>query len=502
MRKTHYLIMLLAISISWCQQVWAEGGTLPLKLIGDHLLVPVTIKAPGFEKESHVLIDTSRDDYILLHPAVYLALADTLKSTEQMLFESGDFNLAAEFNDDSKVKVAAPGSTPMDDLTSRYDVELNNIDITAVFGMRLLKNFALNINIEDGRFAMMPSDASLTAQVKADSAVFLPQLKRNGNKAYIPLSAKGQPVGLMELNSAGYHSRITPALASQWDKTKDLDIGLGQKVAPLSGMVALRTQLWPGQPAEAASGAETIVAQTGLGLLQSYNLWLDFTAGYLALTPTSNNYRAEDEVFYQASESRNWEALAAYQQSYPTDRHQEEAAAEMFQLALEQGRSTMQVLQSFDSVLQQMQPRRKLEYLFGFCDSTSQKLPQAAYTEATIAVCEKGLDYVSYSQAPALRQMYQVILGERYLQKGDARMAWKYYLSASFNGDPDRETVTKIGLAKAYEGMGRYRRAYSTYLRLSEGWPAEIMQQSGVAEAMTRLKAKLDPQDPLLAGGR
>ena len=116
-----------------------------------------------------------------------------------------------------------------------------------------------------------------------------------------------------------------------------------------------------------------------------------------------------------------------------------------------------------------------------------------------ISVGEKALEYISFSQTPRFRQHIQLMLGDCYLAKEDSMTAWRYFLSAAFNGDPQMDPLVRHELGRAYEAQGRVRRAFANYLRaleLKDGLPANLVASAN--EAIERLTPQLDADDPLL----
>ena len=117
-----------------------------------------------------------------------------------------------------------------------------------------------------------------------------------------------------------------------------------------------------------------------------------------------------------------------------------------------------------------------------------------------IALCEEALAYIGRSDRPSLRQNIQLMLGDRYLHAGRAHDAWKTFLSAAFYGDPRLDGVVRHELGRAYEALGRHRRAYSSYQRAaSDLTPAPPQIKESALEGLERIRPLLDPDDPLLA---
>ncbi len=117
-----------------------------------------------------------------------------------------------------------------------------------------------------------------------------------------------------------------------------------------------------------------------------------------------------------------------------------------------------------------------------------------------VAVAEKAMEFIGRSDNPGMRQQLQLMLGDRHLHAGDAEAAWKHFLAAGFNGDPRLDGVVRHELGRAYEALGRHRRAYSSYQRaLSPMVQTPPDMQESARAGMERIRPLLDPDDPLLA---
>ena len=100
-----------------------------------------------------------------------------------------------------------------------------------------------------------------------------------------------------------------------------------------------------------------------------------------------------------------------------------------------------------------------------------------------------------------MRQRLQLVIADRWLARGDAHEAWKYALAAAFNGDPRLDGISRHELGRAYEALGRLRRAYSSYERsLSASVELTPEMTANATAALERLRPQLDADDPLLGG--
>ena len=141
-----------------------------------------------------------------------------------------------------------------------------------------------------------------------------------------------------------------------------------------------------------------------------------------------------------------------------------------------------------------------MEYVAGFALPLFAGEDKDRHTPLIIALAEEALRHVGRAERPRLRQNLQLMLGDRHLAQGDAHAAWKTFLAAGFNGDPRFEDVVRHELGRAYEALGRHRRAYSNYQRALTGQAGLPEQMRTSAEAgLARLRPRLAPDDALLA---
>ncbi|RLV59883.1 hypothetical protein D5018_09950 [Parashewanella curva] len=489
-----------------------QGGSVKIKVYGDHILIPVTFKTAGLTKQTHIILDYGNHEAFGLHENVYNSLGPRLGKNETTLkvnFES--FGIEVPVKD---ITSKSAGSTSMDRLTARYDVELQNIDIAAIIGYPILKKYSIKLNLNKNEIQFTPSsiDHASKAQQRAD--VYISDLSVFQNNVYVPISANGKPIGTMELNTVGYHTVIDPEVGNKFNIIKDIKLGNTDAYAMLSEMVAIRKQTLPEavvvtQPPQKQGEKPKVIYQqefpkvrvmkAGLSLWRGYEVEFDPQIGFIALTRVvDNQYSDADAAFYEASYKKSWNKLKAFIDAFPYDRNVEEAVAEMAEVGLATNVSHDDFIQVIDQGAEIQKTRAKASYYFGFAWLANQAKFNKKHNEIVISLGKKALEYVSRAQSPKDREPLQRMLGDAYLNKNDAHTAWKYFLSASFNGDPDQEVLTRMGLAKTYAVLKRYRRAYSNYQRVARLIPAQFHEEVGLTKAMADVRKHLKPNDPLL----
>ena len=471
------------------------GGRLPVKVHGDRVLARVAMQTELFFKDSYIVIDFARPTALEMHQNLIQSLA----------FAEGEQNLQI-LAEGFRIEVPREGVVQevgqlLGPLTARYANELENIEITAILGWPALRGFSLGMHLAEGELTLAPSQEASAEQAGQRLRTLVQGLRILDGRVYIPVSYAGGKPAYMVFGNAGYHSYIDQATAQRLGKPAgDLDgilFGAADSQEPISGMAALFPVPFEAPP-EGLNG--DLLLHSGLSLWSAYRLELNPNAGYLALAPVvDSNYSQADFAFYAAAAARDRAALRTYIEGHPADRNVEEAAALLFELGLAADAPVAEQMQAIAYGLAVTPERRKLEYVAGFAGPLFSSERKDAHTALILALCEEAMRHIARSEKPALRQQLQLMMGDRHLAQGDAHQAWKYFLAAAFNGDPRLDGIVRHELGRAYEALGRNRRAYSSYKRaLSKfvGLPPEL--QTSAQAGLERLRPLLNADDPLL----
>ncbi len=522
------LLAAIPVSAGYAQvpaAVPPAGGGLDARLLGDRILVRVELRTETWLKDTHAVIDFAR-------PTALEINSDVMRS----LSWDEDEQALAIVTDGFRIEVPRDGvvlevGELTKDITARYDNELGQTDVAAIIGWPVLKDYAMRLNLADGRFTLTPGEEADVDQVRSRSSTFVAGVTVFDDRVLIPVSYRGGKAAYMEFATADYHTRIDQPLARAAGKPSgDLDdiyLGRTARSERLSGMAALfptdlkaeRQAAYEAAKAfadriEAQGGevpphlaarpvvafGEDVLLRTGLSLLAGYDFEINPVRGYFAATRIADsNYSAADAAFYAAAAAASADGLRDYLHAHPADRNVEEAVELLFDLGLDAGASVAEQMAAIDLGLQVVEARRKFVYVAGFLEPLLEPDAMAVHTDLIVAIGEHAMAFVSRAQKPGDRQHIQLLLGDRYLAKGDPHQAWKYFLAAAFNGDPRGDGVTRHELGRAYEALGRHRRAYSSYQRaLSRfvGLPPAMAESARAG--LERLRPKLDPDDPLL----
>ena len=470
------------------------GGRIDARSLGDRVVVRVLLQTEAFEKETHLVIDYAAPVAFAMPRSVLGSLAfgdgeDTLKviadgfrlevPRDEITQEAGGFTL---------------------EFTARHANALENVDVSAVVGWPVLRPFALALDLGEGELTLAPATEADAGRARETAAVVIEGVRVVDDQVHVPVSYDAGKRGTMTFETAGYHTYLNQQIAEGLGKPAgDLD-GVSFGVPPdsgLSGMVALFPQPFDEAPDDL--GGDWLL-RSGLGLWSAYRLEINPRAGYLALTPqVDSNYSEADAAFYAAAAAEDVDALLAYTERWPDDRNIEEAAGRLFGIGLESGLPDEAQMQAVAIGLSVTPDPRRTHYVSGFVFPLFNSERKDERSGLVIALCEEALVHIGRSDRPSLRQNIQLLLGDRYLHAGDAHQAWKTFLSAAFYGDPNLDGVVRHELGRAYEALGRHRRAYSSYRRaaadLTQAPPA--IKESAL-EGLKRLRPLLDPDDPLL----
>lgn len=493
----------------WALAVWALlpgtgaaaaeaplGGRLPVKVHGDRVLARVAMQTELFYKDSYIVIDFARPTALEIHEN----LIDSVQFAEgeqslQILAEGFRIEVPREGVIQEVGQLLGP-------LTARYANELENIETTAILGWQALRGFSLQMDLAEGDLRLTPFQEASLDEARQRLRTVVQGVRVLEGGVYIPVSYDGGKPAYMAFGNAGYHTYIDQAVAQRLGRpsgdVQGILFGAADSGEPLSGMAALFPA--PFEPPPSALDGELLL-RSGLSLWSAYRLELNPNAGYLALTPVlDSNYSQADFAFYAAAAARDRAALRTYIEGHPEDRNIEEAAALLFELGLAADAPVADQMQAVHYGLAVTAERRKLEYVAGFVFPLFNSEDRERHTELIVALCEEAMQHIARSEKPAWRQHLQLMLGDRQLAKGDAHQAWKYFLAAAFNGDPRMDGIVRHELGRAYEALGRHRRAYSSYQRaLSKfvGLPPEM--QASAQAGLQRLRPLLAADDPLLS---
>ena len=507
MRAKSHSIRRLAQAVCACAwfpavaaaQDLGPGGSAEAKVIGDHVLVPVVLSTEAFRKDTHLVLD-----YASRTPLRVFQNFRTYGENEQTLKILSEEGLRLEVPRQSvfPFRDRSPELKFVLDLTNRYAGELKEIDVAAILGGPILRQFALGMRLDDGRVTFTPAAEADITDARTWAEAFITGLETTEDgRVLAPVSYGHGQRSLMAFNTAGYHSyinnRTAAALGHPSGKVPEIYFGTGDQRVSLSVMAALYpVDFW----GDTQFSPEWLVVP-GLSLWTAYRLEINPAQGYLALERVRNsNYSEADFAFYSVAAAKDRSGLKAYLQKNPENRNVAEAAEILFALGLENNAAVEEQMDAVEYRLSATVERMKADWLDQLAGGLFDSEERDARSKLIVAVAERAMEFIARADNPGLRQQLQLMLGDRYLHTGDAEAAWGYFLAAAFNGDPELDGVVRHELGRAYEAMGRRRRAYSSYQRaLSPLVQTPPGMQESARDGMERIRPLLDPDDPLLA---
>lgn len=507
----------------------ANGGPIEVKYVGDRIMVRVELQTEVWFKDAYVILDYEMP----------FAMAMNFPVIRDLKFGEGETTLLA-LNEGFRMEIPrsgivderALGNPQMSaELSGRYDKELDQIAIIGIVGWPVLKSFGLTLDIQDNTLIFHPEGELSADEVRASSQTFVQGVETIGDSIFIPVNYNGGQRAFMKLSTNSYHTFLNREVLDDRESgvVDEVYFGFDQGMK-LSDMAALYPQdmymkMWDeysankqiedqireqmqerGQvfPEEFAvrrpdQPSSDVLLVAGLSVLSGYQIVLDHKQGFLGLSRTVNsNYTDADHQFYMATGMDDEEKLFAYLEENPEDRNVEEAVSDVFDLGLESGATIERQLEAIQFGVDLASERRRFKYVADFVfqlSATNESRDQ--HTDLIIAVGEEALKYLATSDQPRLRQQVQMLVGDRYIAQNDAQEAWRHFINAAFNGDPELEAFAKYDLGRALEALGRDARAYVNYAKAIEvGLPAE--QNEKANEALDRLRQRIAPDDPAL----
>lgn len=501
------------------------GGPLEIKVIGDRILARIELQTEVWFKDTHIVIDFDSPRPMQVQPPLIEGIRfgegeETLKILQR------DFRLEVP-----RIGIVPEEGSTTGDITGLYDNELDQIDVFAIVGWPIWEPFALSLDIQEKELRLSPAETIDQEVVRNNSEVFVDGVEVVRDSVFVPVNYGDGQSAFMKFRTGAYHTTVDEQLLEKEgiDDPRNSEIYFGSEpTMKISDMAALYPRDimadWQ-QTYESAKAIESqvqaqvdnanavfpeiyrayldlpsgpVLGETGLSLLSGYRIDLNAKFGYIGVTRTTNsNFSEADHVFYTAAATKSSDLLYEYLQGNPTDRNVIEAVTMLFQMGLEEDASIDHQLEVVEFGVNWHKERRRFLYLAEFTlplfgnPETKEK-----HSDLVIALGEKALEFVGRSQTPRFRQQVQMAVGDRYLARGDAETAWKYFLSSAFNGDPRMDGIARYDLGRAYEAQGRVRRAYSSYGRAIPGLPPDMQEQA--KEALKRLATQMSSDDELL----
>lgn len=500
-----------------------SGGSLDIKIAGDRILARVEMSTETWFKDTHIVLDYSMPYTMMINPNSGLSFGDD-ETTLKVIQEGFSLEIP-------RSGIVTEQGNTTSELTARYDTFLDQIDVLAIVGWPLMRNFGITLDIQEGKLQLHTANELNAEDVSNGSDVFLKGLEIIGSSVFIPVNYNGGQTAFMKFSTSGYHTVLNRELLDDREAgiLNEAYFGFDEtlKVSDMAALYPqdLYTQWWNEYAAARAAETEMreqfdeqgmqfpddliakppeqpssdVLLVAGLSVLVGYRWVLDPLQGFVGITRTlNNNYSEADHQFYMASASQDVEELFNFLKTNPQDRNVEEAVALFIKFGMESGIDPDRLVEAIQLGMNVNEERRQfmyvLDYMFGLA-ADQESLHRN--TELIIALGTLALPMVQRSESPRFRQHVQLLLGDRYLALNEPEQALSFFMSAAFNSDPALDSRVKYELGRAYEALGRDRHAYANFDKAASlGLPPDLAANAD--EALSRIKTRLDPSDELL----
>lgn len=503
----------------------SPGGALDIKVIGDKILARVELQTEVWVKDTHVIVDYDMPYALMIQSCVF----------GNVRFGEGETNMRI-LHDNFRVEVPRAEIVPEQgavcgELTGKYDKYLDQIDIVAIVGWPLLREFGMTLDIQEATLALSPQGELDAANVRAESESFIEGIEIVGGSVFVPVNYNGGQSAFMKMSTKGYHTVLNREILDDRESGVVAEAFFGfddrTKISDMAALYPqdLYTKWWeeyaatkeeekqiraaleeqgrtfpeeyavstPDQP------SSDVLLVSGMSILSGYRIVLDPSQGFMGVSRTTNsNYSDADHQFYMAAAAEDQEALYSYIEENETDRNVEEAVSEFFNLGVENQTSQDRLISAIDYGLNVNEERRKFMYVANFVfDLNSNDATKENHTDLIITLGEKALEFTARSDQPRFKQQVRSIVGDRYMALENPQQAYKHFLSAAFQGDPELDSLSHYDRGRALEALGRDARAYANYdkaLNLG-GLPQE--QTESASDALERLRPRIDTDSGL-----
>ncbi len=331
------LAVALFASIGYAQAPEADkplGGALQAKVLGDRVLARAALQTETWHKETHIVIDFARSTALELHR----------NAIESLTWGEGEQTLKI-VADGFRIEVPRDGvileiGSLLGAITARYDNELEQIDVSAIVGWQVLRDYAMKLNLSESGFALTPGRAVDIDAARRSALTFVAGVLRFDDRLLVPVNHDAGKTAYMQFNTAGYHTYIDQSLAKARGRPSgdvdDIFFSASENNERISGMVAFfpldfkaerkaeymaaKRQEDAVRPQVEAQGIEMpphliakpivefdgdVLLRSGLNLLSAYELEINPAQGYLTLTRVADSkYSDAGFDFYSAAGER------------------------------------------------------------------------------------------------------------------------------------------------------------------------------------------------------
>ena len=485
----------------------AQDGTVsvPIRVVNGHLIVLTDLVGLRYTNEASFEISLEYPDALTLHPDQYqwlgippgdIGLGD---GPQIRLLIQGGARLSIPAKD-VVPEASADRVAFQNSMTKLHSKALGERKLKGTIGVGLLRKYFVSIDVAGKRMILAPPKEPLARPDAAtDTVDVTTAFEYINNRVQIATHVGDDRRAILAVGGTNYDTFIDTRVVKTMGKPAgDVSpVWLSDSAATgrrldLSQYLALRPKPFG---LSATPGADSPLVITGVNFLENFQVDLDWVNQRLSLSQRKAPvYPKTDFLFFEAEAKGTPEALEQYLQTYPDSRLGPDAADLLIRKRVEQeGATDADVMKAVAWAIRTTPTDRRIETCLTYLDMFD-KLPNR--TSLAIAAGDEGLKYSR--EAFDARVIYDLHhrIGQLEMKRQNWDEAWKHLLSAAFMAPDDLNVI--LDLARVYDKQGEVRRAYARYKRLSvaPGAPPDIAAE--IKAAMTRLRALLPKDDPLL----
>ncbi len=440
-----------------------QGGRVPLRIVGGHLVVRCDMSTPQSRIAAHLLVDFENPCGLALHNAV--------PQKEGLAIDKYGHPITLHFPGFRIVHRDgySLGTRLYDQLTKDYAVELGETAIVGTLGAEFLSRYHIVLDVGNGYMELSAPKAVPTTTSKDDAKethenegarpVGEPladdevEFSLMGHTAWLPARLDGRKIGALLVGTAHTDSRLAPFVTRMRRKNKDAALAVGALSLDELG------EFLVGEPVD--YHPDRAVGVMGLNHLRHIRLELDYARrrARLGVSRPPKNRDAERDYF-RAIRAETPDAWLAFLAAHPKSPRRARAAEYLVEALKSWGTDDpKQLTAAVKHYAETRDVKRRTSRLYDLM----REFRELGWNDAAIKAGEAGLKKGAKDLDPNAIHKIHAVLGEMQLAKDDGKKAWKHLLSAAF-GMPEDGLVNLL-LGRFYESKGLHRRAFSRYIQ-------------------------------------
>ena len=445
-----------------------QGGRVPLRVVGGHLVVRCDLSTPQSRIAAHLLVEFENPAGLQLHNAVPQETGLAIdKYGHPVTLHFPGFRIVHRDG-------YSLGTPLFDTLTKNYAVELGETAIVGSLGSEFLSRYHVVLDVGNGYMELSAPKAAATPRAEPSSDDEEPEedegkspdepvgeplaageveMPIRGATAWLPARLGGRKIGALLIGTAHTDSQLAPFVVRARKREKDADVSVG--LLSLDKLGEFRT----GEPAD--YHPDRAVGVLGLNHLRHLRLELDYArrrARVQVSIPPKD--REAERDYFRALRLETPEPWLAFLDTHRKSPRRARAAELLVESIQSWGQADpAQLTSAVKHYAETRDVKRRTSRLYDLM----REFRELGWADAAIQAGEAGLKKGAKDLDPNAIHKIHAVLGEMNLAKGDAKKAWKHLLSAAF-GMPEDGLVNLL-LGRFYESKGLHRRAFSRYIQ-------------------------------------